>query len=463
MTLLWNETDLIKAVGGTLSSAQSICGTGVSIDTRTLQPGDIFIALQGEKSDGHHYLEQALNKGASCAIVTQIPSHLDDQFPFLIVTNTLTALEQMGIYARRRFQGKIIAITGSVGKTTTKEMLKTALQPFGTVHAAEGSYNNHIGVPLTLARLPQNADYCISEIGMNHSGEIAPLAALVQPDLAIITTVSSSHLGFMKSLDAIAQEKSQIITGLTKNGALILPETIHNLTLFENLAKQHHLHLYKTGLSDKAYFQLGAIDLDSSQSSFQLEFSQNLYTVQLASPGLHLIHDAALVLGTVAVLNLNVQQAISALSQFKAGSGRGKILPLTNPSGILLDESYNASTLSIKAALKTLALLAENRRVAVLGDIFELGDYSEQEHLSLIPDLIQNTDLVFTCGSAMKIVFDQLPHSLQGKWCTNADQLIPFIQQQLHDHDTVLVKGSHGMHMEKIVNALTQKTDQRKN
>ncbi len=463
MTLLWNETDLIQATKSTLSSVQTIHGTGVSIDTRTMKKGDIFIAIQGENSNGHDYIEQAIAKGASCVVATHIPARYKNQCTFLIVPDTLNALIQMGIYARQRFQGKTIAITGSVGKTTTKEMLKTALQPFGKIHAAEGSYNNHLGVPLTLTRLPYNVDYCISEIGMNHSGEIAPLVAMVKPDIAIITTVSSSHLGLMKTLDAIALEKSQIITGLTKNGVLILSETIYDLPLFERQAHHYHIHLYKTGFTEQANFQIqSVIVLDADYSSFQIKINQQIYPVTLMSPGQHLIHNAALVLGTVAMLKLQIPKAISSLSHFKTGVGRGKILPLINKNGILLDESYNASTLSIQAALNTLTLLATNRRITVLGDIFELEEYSKQEHLSLLPSIIQNSDLVFTCGSSMKIVFDQLPQSLQGKWCSNAEQLIPFIIQNLQDQDTVLVKGSHGMHMGKIVKALTQKNNQRK-
>lgn len=458
MTSLWNETDLTLATHGQLSSPFIHKVKGVSIDTRTLQLGDIFIAIQGEKSNGHNYLKQAFDKGASCAVVTHIPSELQANHSFLSVPNTLTALTKMGAYARQRFQGKMIAITGSVGKTTTKEMLRTTLTAFGQTHAAEGSYNNHLGVPLTLARLNPNADYCICEIGMNHSGEIAPLATLVKPDIALITTVASSHLGLMKNLDAIATEKSQIITAITKQGIAIIPETIYGIQFFEEIARYYHINLYTTGLSEQSNYQINHIDLHSNHSSFQIKINKQFYPVMLSSPGKHLIHDAALVLATITELKLEIERAVTALREFQVGSGRGKLLPLTLKSGILLDESYNASTLSIQAALHTLSLLGKHRRVAVLGDILELGTYSQQEHLALLPDLQQNTDLVFTCGSNMKIVFDHLPPHLQGKWCADAEQLIPFIEQQLKDQDTVLVKGSHGMHMHKIVKALTQKS-----
>lgn len=463
MTVLWNETDLVLATNGRLSSPSTFSGTGVSIDTRTLQPGDIFIAIQGENSNGNAYTEQAFAKGACCVITDQPPPETRGQNLYLQVPDPFQALNQMARYARKRFKGKTIAITGSVGKTTTKEMLKTALDPFGRVHAAEGSHNNHLGVPLTLARLPQDADYCICEIGMNHPGEIAPLAALVRPDIAVITMVSASHLGFMENLDAIAMEKGQIMTGLPERGIVILPETIHGMDHFKQMASEHQLFLRETGLSRQAEYRISTIALYADHSSFQLWVNQKAHTVTLSSPGEHLVHNAALVLGTIASLDLDINPAIQALTHFRAGSGRGQLLPLATRSGMVLDESYNASILSIQNALKTLSLLSGHRRIAVLGDVFELGSHAESEHLSLLPDLLRHADLVFACGPMMKPVFERLPPQLQGKWCPDAKELIPFIQQQLQDKDTVMVKGSHGMHMDQIVKTLTHKTDKRKN
>lgn len=455
MTLLWTETDLIQATKGSFSYPCKVKGTGISIDTRSLKNGDIFIAIIGENSDGHAHVKQALELGAACAIISQpIPESPPDS-PVLYVQDTLQALTAMGHYGRARFSGKVIAVTGSVGKTTTKEMLKTTLSAFGSVHAAAGSHNNHLGVPLTLARLPQDTDFCVCEIGMNHIGEIAPLAKLVSPHIAIITEVSSSHLGYMQNLDNIAKEKSQIITALPPQGVALLPDSIHGMKYFQQVAQKYQVNLKTVGLSEGTAIQLSNIQLSAQESKFNISLGEQHYQFTLSSPGAHLVRNAGLVIGTVQSLNLNIPKSIPALAAFQTGNGRGKILPLENYNGLVLDESYNASTLSIRTALQTLSLLAPVRKIAVLGDIKELGEYSEQEHLSLLPNITAHTDLVFCCGEMMKIVFEKLPPALQGAWCATAQELIPFIQENLHEKDTLLVKGSNSMRMNLIVTALT--------
>ncbi|CAI3923357.1 UDP-N-acetylmuramoyl-tripeptide--D-alanyl-D-alanine ligase [Commensalibacter communis] len=455
MSVLWTETDLIQATNGIFPCSTSIKGNGISIDTRSIEKGDIFVAIIGENSDGHAYVQKALDAGASCAIVSHPISEIPNTAPILYVKDTLQALTDMGRYARNRFTGKVIAITGSVGKTTTKEMLKTTLSAYGTVHAAAGSHNNHLGVPLTLARLPKDTDFCVCEIGMNHIGEIAPLATLVSPHIAIITEVASSHLGYMQNLDNIAKEKSQIITALPPQAVALVPETIYGLDIFQGIAKQYQVQLQTVGTSKAASLQISNIDLGAQQSNFQISIQKQDYAFTLSSPGEHLIRNAGLVIGAIHALRLDIQQAITVLVDFQTGNGRGKILSLPTINGRILDESYNASTLSISTALKTLSLLAPARKIVILGDIMELGDFSEQEHLSLLPHLIANADLVFCCGSMMHIVFEQLPQPLRGGWCATAQELIPFIQSQLQENDTLLVKGSNSMRMNSIVTTLT--------
>lgn len=454
MTSLWNEHDLIHATNGHFLSSSTIEGTGVSIDTRTLQEGNIFIAIMAN-NDGHDYVKKALQAGAACAIISHPITGLEEDNRLLFVEDTLQALTNMGRFARDRFKGNVIAITGSVGKTTTKEMLKIALSPFGNVHAAVGSYNNHLGVPLTLARMPLDTTYCICEIGMNHSGEIAPLADIVKPNLAVITEVASSHLGLMGNMDAIALEKSQIISALPKNSQAILPEDIYGLSFFQKMASHYHVQLCTVGTSNLATITINTIELDAQHSSFQIKIKDKTYPITLSVPGKHLVRNAALVISVVEALQLDITKAATALQDFQTSTGRGKTIPLSQQKGILLDESYNASTLSIRSALATLNILAQKRRIAVLGDILELGDYSRQEHLSLLPDLSKNADIVFCCGSIMYDVFEQLPPLLKGHWSATAQELIPFIKQDLKDGDTVLVKGSNSMRMNLIVNALT--------
>ncbi|MDI2112503.1 UDP-N-acetylmuramoyl-tripeptide--D-alanyl-D-alanine ligase [Commensalibacter nepenthis] len=455
MSVLWTETDLIQATGGTFPCSTTIKGRGISIDTRSIETGDIFIAIIGENSDGHQYVQKALDAGAACAIISQPIAELAENAPILYVKDTLQALTDMGRYARNRFTGKVIAITGSVGKTTTKEMIKTTLSTFGTVHAAAGSHNNHLGVPLTLARLPKHTDFCVCEIGMNHIGEIAPLAELVSPHIAIITEVASSHLGYMQNLENIAKEKSQIITALLPKAIALVPETIYGLKTFQDTATKHQVQLQTVGTSEAAFIQISNVNLAAQQSTFDVIIEKYLYQFTLLSPGVHLVRNAGLVIGAIHALELDVQRAIPALTLFQTGNGRGKILPLQSVHGVVLDESYNASTLSIRTALQTLSLLAPARKIVILGDIMELGDYSEQEHLSLLPHITANADLVFCCGSMMHIVFEQLPRSLQGTWCATAQELIPLILSILQENDTVLVKGSNSMRMNLIVTTLT--------
>lgn len=456
MMCQWTEKDLLLATNGTLTKPLNTVGTGVSIDTRTLKKGDIFIALVGERNNGHLYVKKAFELGACCAIVSQsIDEKKSNIYPLLRVPNTYDALTKMGFYARTRFKGKMIAITGSVGKTTTKEMMKVVLSHFHKTHAALGSYNNHLGVPLTLANLDKNAYYCVCEIGMNHPNEIAPLAHMVKPNIAMVTEISSSHLEFMQSLDDIALEKSEIVSGLLKNGTLILPENLYGLQYFINKTLNKPIEILKVGISVSADILLKEIQLTKTGSNFASVINGQHIPFYLSDPGYHLVKNAGLVIGAASSLGLDMKKVAQALSTFNAGAGRGKQILLHYKNVVILDESYNASALSIQACLKTLKLIASKRKIAVLGDIKELGQFSQNEHLSLIPYLLKYTDRVFACGPMMKIVFDHLPQHLQGAWGPSANNLIPFIQDDLLEYDTLLIKGSHSMNMNTIIHALT--------
>ena len=235
---LWTRNELETATKGRFLAEGQADIFGVSIDTRTLRAGDLFIALKGYNSDGHHHIAAALERGASAVMIHDTSFYHTKDPRLLYVTDTMAGLEALGKAARARFHGKMIAITGSVGKTTTKEMLRLCLSACASTHAAEASYNNHWGVPLTLARLPRDSMFCISEIGMNHPGEILPLAHMVIPDIAIITTIAPAHLGHMGSLDAIAQEKSSLFLTLSKKGIAILSENIDGLPFFIRATQQ---------------------------------------------------------------------------------------------------------------------------------------------------------------------------------------------------------------------------------
>ncbi|UYH51684.1 UDP-N-acetylmuramoyl-tripeptide--D-alanyl-D-alanine ligase [Candidatus Kirkpatrickella diaphorinae] len=451
MTVLWKGEELAKATGAT--KAPEIAITGISIDTRTLQPGDLFIALEGASHDGHDHVAEAFSKGAACCIV-QRP--VTASGPLIEVPDSLKALQALGIYARSRFTGKMIAITGSVGKTTTKNMLHAALATQGRTHAADKSFNNHIGVPLTLARLPRDVAWCICEIGMNHAGEIAPLAQMARPDVAIITSIGNSHIGHLGSLEAIVEEKSALFASLRQTGTAIAPDAVFGRDTLKRTLEASRARFISVGTAPTADMRLLDLQMSAEGSSFTFSGRH----VALSVPGRHLAEDAALVLAGVKSVGADLDLAIAALARYKPDAGRGMRLPILDDSVTLLDESYNASGLSMRASLATLALMPAKRRIAVLGDMLEMGDHAQEAHLALLPDIVASADALYCCGAAMKHVFDHLPAGKKGAWCETADRLAPLLIKGLAAGDVVLVKGSLGSRMRDVVDALKKQGNQ---
>lgn len=455
---LWNSEELRAATQGTLKG--DIAVTGICIDTRTLSPGDLFIALIGHNSDGHRFLKQALDKGASCVMAHDHAAieqaGLTEDPRLLIVDDTMKGLEDLGRYSRARFNGHVIAITGSVGKTTTKNMLAAALSPYGQTHASVASFNNHWGVPLTLARLPREAKFCISEVGMNHPGEIAPLAAQIKPDIAVITTIGSAHLGHMGSMEAIAKEKATLFSALPSQSAIALcPDDVPCLPLLQK-ALPTGAALWQVGEQKSATLQLSNLTCTANGSDFTLQLpSHKAINVHLAAIGAHLARNASLVLGCVAALGLDPQKAVESLATFLPEAGRGERRDL--PDGVtLIDESYNASGPSVRAAIATLALMPAERHIAALGDIRELGDFSTSEHQALAAPLQAHNILTFCCGPHMKSLYEALPPSLQGGYAETSTQLASLLQPALRKGDILLVKGSLGSRMRDLISLLEQ-------
>ncbi len=431
---LWTAPEL-AAIG---RPTRPFAATGISIDTRTLAPGDLFIALGGESRDGHAFVATALAQGAAGAMVSR-PEGLPAGAPLLVVDDTLASLTALGAAGRARFQGRLVAITGSVGKTTVKEMLRRALAPFGPVHAAHASYNNHWGVPLTLARLPQAAAFCIAEIGMNHPGEIAPLARLAQPDVAVITAIADAHIGNLGSLAAIAAEKAALLGALRPGGTAILPAA-------EPLLAPWHPGARLFGTRDTTLTRLGP-PIEATVEGTPVRFT-------LAATGEHMAHNALATLAACAALGLDPIRAAAALDGFTPIAGRGLQRPL--PSGAtLLDESYNASPASVRAALATLATMP-GRRIAVLGDMLELGAFGPDAHRALAPEIASAADLLYTCGPLTRLLFDAVPDTLRAAHADTAASLAPLVAAHLRPGDAVLVKGSLGSRMRQIVDALEQ-------
>ncbi|HUN51300.1 MAG TPA: UDP-N-acetylmuramoyl-tripeptide--D-alanyl-D-alanine ligase [Candidatus Sulfotelmatobacter sp.] len=443
---LWSAHDLVEATGGRLSAR--FAATGVSIDTRTLQPGDLFIALRGETGDGHAHAAAALARGAAGVMVHQ-PVAGDG--PWLAVDDTLSALARLGAYARERFTGRLIAVTGSVGKTTTKEMLRTVLAAQAPTHAAAASYNNHWGLPLTLARLPWNAAFCVAEIGMNHAGEIAPLARLARPHVAVITAIAPAHIGYLGSIEAIAAEKASICQGLEPAGTAVLPADTPLLPLLRQAAEPARVVTFGEARTADARLLAAVPDADGSDVEVNV-LGQEL-RFRLAAPGRHMAMNALAALAGAAALGADLPAAARSLAGFAPMAGRGarRRLALAGGSVLLLDESYNANPASLRAALNVLRLQPAARRIAVLGDMLELGEAGPALHAALAPDVLDAADLVFACGKLMRGLFDALPVARRGSYAEDAAALAPLVAAALRPGDAVLVKGSLGIRMRQIV------------
>ena len=450
-TALWTAEDLTEATGGVM--ATSFAATGVSIDTRSLQPGDLFIALAGETGDGHDFVADALARGAAGALV-----HRDLALPatarLLRTDDTLAALTRLGAYARARFTGKLVAVTGSVGKTTTKEMLRAILTAHGPTHAATASYNNHWGVPLTLARLPRQTDWCVVEIGMNHAGEIKPLAKLASPHVALITTVEATHIGHLGSLAAIADEKMSIACGLPAGGTIVLP------------ADSAFLDRMRAATTGKRVLTFGASPdadtrlLDVRESADSVDLTVGIaglrLATRLAAPGRHMAMNALAALTAATALGADPALGARALMDFAPIAGRGarRRIALADGEALLLDESYNASPAAMRAALAVLRLQQGSRRIAVLGDMLELGDIGPAEHAALAGAVAASADLLFACGPLMQHLYAAILPALRGAHAPDSATLAPIVAAALQAGDAVLVKGSLGSAMKHVVAAL---------
>ena len=448
---LWTRDEAVAATGGTC--AVDWAANGVSIDTRTLEKGDLFVALSAAR-DGHDFVAQALEKGAVAALVSRIPVGLENA-PLLLVPDVLEGLVALGTAARARTKARVIAITGSVGKTGSKEMLRVALAGQGNIHVAEKSYNNHEGVPLTLARMPADTDIAVIEIGMNHPGEIAPLARMARPHVALITTVAPVHLAAFNSVEEIAAEKAEIFKGLEPDGIAVLNADIET---YDILAQAAPAQILRFGTAKTADFQLLSCDVGQGATVVRAKAPMGEIMFKLGGEGTHLAQNAVGVLAGLHALKADLGRATLALASWHPPEGRGarQQIPL-GPQGLdghftLINESYNANPASTRAALETLAQQA-GRKVAILGDMLELGDTAPALHAALAT--IQGIDIVHTVGPLMAAV----PFETRGLTVATSEVLAAQIGRQIRAGDVVMVKGSLGMAMAKIIDALTNLSD----
>ena len=458
MTLpLWAAGELTEATGGTFSVPFE--ADGVSIDTRTLAPGDVFLALRGDGRDGHAFVADAFAAGAAGAMVRDGAPAPGAVAPgaVLRVDDTLAALARLGGFARTRFGaagGRLVAITGSVGKTTTKEMLRGVLSTFGTTHAAAASYNNHWGLPLTLARTPRDARFCIAEIGMNHAGEIAPLARLARPHVAVVTTIAAAHIGHLGTIEAIAAEKASIMRGLEPNGVAVLPIDSPQFPILATAAGDASVLTF--GGDPAADVRLLHIEADADGSLIHVDIAGATASLRLNAAGPHMAMNALAALAAVAALGLDPTKAIDALEAFAPLAGRGlrREVALGCGRALLLDESYNGNGASMRAALEVLRLQPAKRRVAVLGDMLELGEAARAEHAGLAEAVAGSVDCLFTCGTLMRTLFDAVPTTLRGAHAANAELLAPIATAAIRAGDAILVKGSLGSGMKRVIEAI---------
>jgi UDP-N-acetylmuramoyl-tripeptide--D-alanyl-D-alanine ligase len=455
---LWNSEELRAATGGSLP--EGIAVNGLSIDTRTLRPGDLFIALRDQR-DGHDFVAKALDSGAAAAMVDRLPPEVPEQAPLLRVADTLAGLTALGAAARARSTARFAAVTGSVGKTTTKEMLRQGLAALAPTHAAVASYNNHWGVPLTLARQPRDAAYAVIEIGMNNRGEIAPLARLARPEVAVITIVAAAHVGHLGSEAEIAEEKADILAGIAPGGTAVFPADGPHAARLAERAREAGARLVSFGEAEGADIRLLDWQGTPTGSGGHLSLHGMRLGLKLPVPGRHMALNALAALGAAEALGADPVRFLAALEGFSPTAGRGlrQAIPLEGGGEfLLLDESYNANTASVAAALAVLAAQPaappSGRRIAVLGDMLELGEHGPDLHRSLAPAAAAAADLVYCCGPLMRGLFEALPPGKRGAHAPDSASLAPVLASAVRGGDAVMVKGSLGSRMAIVVAAL---------
>jgi UDP-N-acetylmuramoyl-tripeptide--D-alanyl-D-alanine ligase len=454
---IWTSVEAEKATGG-----KSTCkwkATGVSIDSRKIEPGDLFIAIPGEQFDGHNFVKEALKKGAAAAVVTHIPQGVANDAPLLVVNYIMNALQDLGRFSRSRMRGKIIGVTGSVGKTSTKEMLALAFKGQGRVYFTEGNLNNHYGLPLSLARMHAKTDFGIFEMGMSHAGEITPLSKIARPDVAIITNVESVHLEFFKSVEEIAYAKAEIFDGMGVKCSAILNFDNQYYKILKERAKEAGLKkIISFGEKKGADYRMKDYKEKTVRALITIDADGKEIEYKLGSTGKHQALNSAGVLAVVDSVGGSIKKAAKNLAKFDAKSGRGKIYELDYQGKIItiIDDCYNASPASVSAALdKFGGMKARGRKIFALGDMFELGATAPELHKKLSKKIVENhIDLLFTAGDLTLNLYNAVPEKIRGGSAQNSEKLCEVLAKQLTSGDVLLVKGSRGMKMENVINYL---------
>jgi UDP-N-acetylmuramoyl-tripeptide--D-alanyl-D-alanine ligase len=457
---LWDNESLKKACPG--ATVGLAChGNTVCIDSREIKPGDIFIAFKGESLDGHDYVADALAKGAACAVVESVPSLLEDTQQLMIVPSTMTALRDLAVFNRSRSNAKILAVTGSVGKTSTKEALLWACSAGGKSYCSRKNFNNELGLPISLASMPLDTEYGIFEVGMNHSGEIAQLTQVLKPHLALITRIAKVHIEYFDSLEAIARAKGEIFLGMGEMGIAILNGDDDYCPLLTELSQNQGLtticRFGESSSNDSYLIEYKPGELNKIKASiFGNEVSYSIKAI-----GKHQAINSIAVLSAVTKLGVDLKAAAAALADFSSVDGRGKSssLEIGGKKIFIIDDSYNANPTSIEASLQTIKEQSCTRKLAVLGDMAELGAYAESAHKELLgPFEASGVDKLITVGPLMKNLYELVAPDKRLHHFDNykdaRDKLLDFIE----DGDCMLFKGSNGTKIHEIVKHLKKQT-----
>jgi UDP-N-acetylmuramoyl-tripeptide--D-alanyl-D-alanine ligase len=455
---LWTAGEAAAATGG--NATRDWTAGGVSIDSRSVAAGDLFVALKGPKFDGHDFVAGALGAGAAAAMVERVPEGAPADAPLLVVGDTMEGLNALGRAARARTAARIAAVTGSVGKTGTKEALKQALAAQGPTAASASSFNNQWGVPLSLARMPAGSSYGVFEVGMNHPGEITPLSRLIRPDVAIITTVAPAHTEFFPSLAAVADAKAEIFAGMSGGAAVLNRDNEFFGRLVAAARAAHVGEIVGFGADRRAEARLLSCRPGPEGSDVSADICGIRVDYRIGIAGRHHVINSLAVLAAVRALGADVRRAAAAMAALEPLAGRGRRHRIAVAGGALtvIDESYNANPASMRAAIETLATLApgrNGRRIAVLGEMRELGASAAEQHAALGPLLrASGVDLVFAAGPALAPMFGALPETMRGAHEAASDSLAPLVARAVHAGDVVTIKGSLASRMRTVVDAL---------
>ena len=458
---LWAAAEADAATGGQSSAKWE--ATGVSIDSRTIAPGDLFIAIQGPNSDGHDYVAEALTAGAAAAVVSRHPQAVSAEAPLLRVEDTSMALQALGVEARARTSAHVIAVTGSVGKTSTKEALRRALGGQAATHASEASYNNQWGVPLSLARMQTSTEFGVFELGMNHPGELEPLSRMVRPHAAIITCIAPAHLAYFRNVAEIANAKAEIFRGLEQEGTALLNCDDKFFSRLAKAAEQFGARrVLGFGRNPQAWAHIVSTVAHPNKSDVHASIGGQMIEYTIGAAGDHWVMNSLATLAMVAAFGGDLDRAAACLADVTPLPGRGEhhLVRIGGGAVEVIDESYNANPASMSAAIATLGntwSTAGGRRIVVLGDMLELGPDAPRLHAQLAEYLINSAvDVAFTTGINMAHLDAALPQRIRGFHAERSRDLVEPLLELLRPGDVVMVKGSLGSRMEIVVEALLE-------